>query len=291
MKAQINTAKGRLKSASTILFCFCLYSSVIAQEKKISRSEILSNYVFKSNHIRFEASGLTVIRANLKSQSGNYPVKTSFAPGLAIGFKYQFNFNKNYGLLFGPDAILTGRNFMVSFNKNDFSPPLVNDYNIKGINSYLADLILSFPVMIEKRKLYAANKYIFFDGGLRFNVSTGADFDIFSIVLMNTNNAFYDAGGVNVYANNDAKPWLTVPLNAGHAWLLRNNNLLQVSICSNISFTKYVNGTYTINIPGRPLTQGQYSSTGSFVGLSLNYVFTNANYRIRKAYEKMNGIQ
>jgi hypothetical protein len=291
MKTEASIIRRVFRKIVLGIFCICLYYSANAQEKKINRSEVLSNYVFKINHIRFESSGLTVLRAKLKNQSGNYPAKTSFAPGLALGFKYQINFNNNYGLILGPEAILTGRNFIVSFNKNDFSPPLINDYNLKGVNSYVPDLILSFPVMIEKRKLYAANKYIFFDGGLRFNVSTGADFDIFSIVLLNTNNVFYDAGGVDVYANNDAKPWVSIPLNAGHAWLLKNNNLLQLSICSNISFTKYVNGTYTINIPGRPLTQGQYSSTGSFVGLSLNYIFTNANYRIRKAYEKMNGIQ
>ncbi|MDZ4792930.1 MAG: hypothetical protein SGI83_01500 [Bacteroidota bacterium] len=100
------------------------------------------------------------------------------------------------------------------------------------------------------------------------------------------NNGFYNAGGTDVYANNDAKPWVSFPLNAGHSWLLKNNNLLQLAICSNISFTKYVNGTYQIIIPGKPLTEGKYSSTGSFIGLSINYVFTNANYRIRMAYEK-----
>ena len=54
-----------------------------------------------------------------------------------------------------------------------------------------------------------------------------------------------------------------------------------------MSFTKYVNGTYHVIIPGKPITSGSYSSTGSFIGLSMNYVFTNANYRVRKAYEKM----
>ncbi len=106
---------------------------------------------------------------------------------------------------------------------------------------------------------------------------------------MNTNNGFYDAGGVYVYANNDAKPWVSFPFNAGHAWLLKNNNLFQLSICTNFSFTKYVDGTYEIDIPGRSLTQGRYSSTGSFIGLSMNYVFTSANYRIRKEYEKKYG--
>jgi hypothetical protein len=289
MKTEVSIIRRVFRNIASGIFCVCLYYSANAQEKKINRSEILSHYVFKSNHIRFEASGISVLNAKLKNEIGNYPVKTSFAAGLALSFKYQFNFNNNYGILFGPEAIVAGRNFITSFNKNDFSPPLENDYNLTGLNSYLADLILCFPVMLERRILYKPSRCVFLDGGIRLNVSTGADLAIFSIVIPDANNGFYDAGGVNVYANNDAQPWLSIPLQAGHAWLLKNNNLLQVSICSNISFTKYVNGTYSIEIPGRQLTSGSYSSTGTFIGLSLNYVFTNANYRIRKAYEQMNG--
>ena len=117
-------------------------------------------------------------------------------------------------------------------------------------------------------------------------VFLGADLDIYSIALSNTANGIYRVGGVNVYSNNDAQPWISFPINIGHAWLAKNNNLLQLAICSNISFTKYVYGRYHIDIPNQPFTEGDYSSTGSFIGLSFNYVFTNANYRIRKAYEK-----
>ena len=91
---------------------------------------------------------------------------------------------------------------------------------------------------------------------------------------------------VNVYANNDAKPWISFPFQGGHDWVLKNKNLLKLAITANISFTKYVNGAYQVNIPNKPLIQGTCSSTGSYIGLSLSYVFTNANHRIRKAYEK-----
>ena len=186
----------------------------------------------------------------------------------------------------GPEAILAGRNFNIVFNKNDFSPALIKNYNSRGKDSYVADLILSLPVLLEKRYLYKRTKYLFANAGFQFNVSTGADFDISSFYVQNINNGFYNPAEVNVYANNDAKPWVSFPLNAGHAWLLKNNNVLQLAITSNISFTKYVNGTYQVTIPNKPVTEGRYSSTGSYIGLSVNYVFTNANYRIRKEYEK-----
>jgi hypothetical protein len=140
--------------------------------------------------------------------------------------------------------------------------------------------------MLERRWLYSNTKFLFADVGLRFNFGLGADLDIYSISLSNTANGIYQVGGVYVYSNNNTKPWISFPINAGHAWLLKNNHLLQLAICSNISFTKYVNGRYHIDIPNQPLTEGDYSSTGSFIGLSFNYVFTNANYHIRKANEK-----
>lgn len=186
----------------------------------------------------------------------------------------------------GPEAIFLGRNFYVDFNKNDFSPPLIRDYNIGSGNSYLTVLTLSLPVLFERRWFYKRDDYIFGNSGVRINFSTGADFDIFPIVLTDTNNRFVNVGGVDVYANNDAKPWLSFPISVGNSWLLKNNNLLQLAICANISFTKYVNGKYQVVIPGKPITTGNYSSTGSFIGLSLNYCFTNANYRIRKVIEK-----
>ena len=258
----------------------------LVHNKQFKRETFLDEYVFKGNHIQFNYALLSTFKARLKNQSGNYPAKTTAAPGLLLSFKYCINFNNYYSLIVGPEAILSGRNFNIAFNKNDFSPALIKDYNFRGKDSYLADLILSLPVLLEKRYLYKRTKYLFTNAGFQFNVSTGADFDITSFYVENINNGFYNPAEVNVYANNDAKPWISFPLNAGHAWLLKNNNVLQLAIASNISFTKYVNGTYQITIPNKPVTEGRYSSTGSFIGLSLNYIFTNANYRIRKAYEK-----
>ncbi|HEX7905971.1 MAG TPA: hypothetical protein VF487_18995 [Chitinophagaceae bacterium] len=250
---------------------------------QLKRESILKDYVFKGNHIQFNFAFLSTLKARIKNISGNHPVSASAAQGLSLSFKYQKNYNNEYSLIIGPEATLTGRNFNTSFSKDDFSPPLASDYNTKQY-SLLQDLILSLPVLLEKRWLYSDTKFFFADAGGRINFSLGADIDIYSI-FVNTSNGFYNAGGVDVYSNNDAKPWISFPLNIGHSWLCKNNNLLQLAICSNISFVKYVNGTYWIDIPGKPLTTGNYSSTGSYVGLSMNYVFTNANYRIRKKIE------
>lgn len=254
-----------------------------AQQNKLERKNFLNDFVFKGNHIQLNISMLAATKAKLKNQTGSHPVTTRTGLGLLLSLKYKLNFNNYYSLVTGAEAIMLGRNFITSFDKNDFSPPLVQDYKIEGDSRVL---VISLPVLIEKRWLYANTKFFFADAGFRLNASTGGDLDFSFIFLPHTNNGYYNAGGTVLNANNEAKPWISFPINAGHSWLLKNNNLLQLTICSNISFTKYVNGTYQIIIPGKPLTEGKYSSTGSFVGLSLNYIFTNANYRIRKAHEK-----
>ena len=132
--------------------------------------------------------------------------------------------------------------------------------------------------------MYSNTGFLFANAGLRLNFSLGYDFDSYGISLPDNAGGFYDIANVDVTSNNDAKPWISIPLEAGHTWLLKNNNLLALSLALNISFVKYVRGDYSIYIPGRLLTSGKYSSTGSFVGLSLNYIFTNANYRIQKAH-------
>jgi hypothetical protein len=268
-----------------VVFLFTTSISV-AQQKNITRQNILKEYVFSGNHIQFNISTLACFKAKIKREAGYHPVKAKPAPGILVSFKYQVNFNNHYSLVTGTEAIVLGRNFITTIKKDDFSPPLVKDYNIKGRNGYSPVFVLSLPVMLEKRWLYNDRKFWLADAGFRFNVSTGGDFYFSIIPVLQTNNNYYNAGGTDVIENNDARPWISVPLMAGHAWLLKNNNVMQLILCANISFTKYVNGTYYIDIPGQPLTQGQYSSTGSFIGLSMHYVFTNANYRIRKAYEK-----
>lgn len=269
-----------------ILHASAFGSNILAQSGKMNRG-FLSDYVFKGNHLLFTSGVMYASKAKIKNLSGDYPFSASRSFSLMIALKYRINFNNKYSLTTGAEAGLIGRNYAVSFKKNDFSPPLTDDRSFSGKDTYYADLVFSLPILVEKRILYADKKFCYGGAGFRMNFSTGADFDRSSITLENTNGGFYAVTKVNTVANNDAKPWISFPLNVGHGWLLKNNNLIQLEISSNISFTKYVDGEYEITIPSKPLTKGSYSSTGSYIGLSFSYVFTSANYRIRKAFEKM----
>jgi hypothetical protein len=239
--------------------------------------------IFRGNHLSLNFSVFSTLKAKLGKQSGNYPVTTSATPGLFLGASYHMHLNHANSLIGGVQATIAGRNLNVSFNKNEFSPPLIKDYVFSGQDTYRPEFIFSLPIQFEKRWAYHLGKYLFMEAGLQLNVSTGGGFGEWSFFVQDVNNNFYEVAEVN--ANNDAKPWISFPLQAGHGWMLKNNNVLKLAVTANVSFTKYVNGGYRVNIPNEPVTEGTYSSTGSYIGLSLSYVFTNANYRIRKAYQ------
>lgn len=209
-------------------------------------------------------------------------------PVTGIGLIYRINLNKKFSLNTGVEAGIVGRNYNISFYKNDFSPELKENYLFHGIGTFVGDLILSIPVSFEKRFFYTENRFIHGKAGIRLNYSNGADFDTDAVFVENINGEFLFVAEIDKYANNDAKPWISYLLSAGHSWVLKNNNICEITLVSNISFTKYVNGTYKITIPGKPLSEGYYSSSGTYFGIGLNYIFTNANYRIRRKYEKMN---
>lgn len=273
-------------SYGCFLFIIISGNYLNAQEKKVKRNDVLSDFVFQGNHINLNFAVLSYHRARLINYTGSHPVRSARAPGVLAGISYTINFNKKQSLVFGPEVTIAGRNFITSFKKNEFSPPLTKDFNLTKWRSLMLVAVFRFPVQYQHRWLYSKTKYMFAEAGASLNYSIGADFYSSSIVLQNTSNDFFDAGGVDLYDNNEQLPWVSFPINAGHAWLLKNNCVVQLMICSTVSFTKFVDGTYRIDIPGKPLTTGSYSSTGSFIGLSARYVFTNANYRIRKAYEK-----
>gem|GEM_PF-1415951 len=277
---------GKYSVWAGLLFGLVSSNCLHAQGVVLNKNDFLKDYVFKGNHLQVSLARLESFRAKLKRETGNYPAKSSLSPGLLLGLRYSINRSNKISWLAGAEAMLLGRNFKVRFDKDEFSPPLVSDYTNYGNRALLLDMVLSVPVWAERRWIYNNRKYVFAQSGIRLNFSLGADYDTYSITLPNTASGFYEIVKVNVTANNEARPWLSIPINMGHAWLLGNNNIIQLGLYSNTSFTRFVKGRYEIALPGQPATTGKYSSSGSFFGVSLHYVFTSANYRIRKAYDK-----
>jgi hypothetical protein len=249
--------------------------------KKFSKKELLGNYVFKGNHFLFDFSWLSVFGARLKQEMGNYPVKTSAYPGILVALRYSINRGLKNSIVTGAEMSIRGYNLKISVNKNDFSPPLKNDFSINSLSS--VGMILSVPVSYESRFFTRQASYFYSDAGLKLNFSLGYDSESSSVYLPDINNQYKYISGTDLVSNNDQRPWISFPLSTGYSWLLKNNNLVAFGLSGEISFTKYVNGRYEILVPNKH-TGGRYFATGSYLGLNFRYVFTNANNRIRKVF-------
>lgn len=265
----------------SIFFC---PKSIMAQKGKHSTID-KSKVIFEGNHLSFGFSVFSHSKARVKSVKGSYPISSSAMPGAAFGVMYKINLNKRYSLYSGLELINTGRNFNINIYKNDFSPQLKQDYFLKGTKTLASDMVVSLPVMLEKR-LWVNKNFFHGQAGIRFNYSTSADLDLNVVTVENINDEIFSVAEVASSANNNAKPWISYVLSGGKAWVLKNNNIFQASLETNFSFTKYVDGTYTIMFPGKPVSEGSYSCSGTYIGISIKYLMTNANYRLSKSFEK-----
>ncbi|HEV8082836.1 MAG TPA: hypothetical protein VGP55_06530, partial [Chitinophagaceae bacterium] len=85
---------------------------------------------------------------------------------------------------------------------------------------------------------------------------------------------------------NNLKPWINFNVGGGYSIFLSNYNFLRVNLTANFSATKVVNFNYTIDVSGKPQSSGTYSANLSYVGLSINYIFTGVNKRLLRFYKR-----
>ena len=203
-------------------------------------------------------------------------------PGMGISAGYHINFGRTYSLQPEIGMVLPGRNFEFSVYKDDFSPPLKQDHHFKGGSTRVNDNIVYLQLSLQRRFFYRKYSFLHAKAGMRLNYSLGADVEFNQVVVENEDDVRVKAAILNVNANNGAKPWVSGQFSAGHSWVIANNNILDLSIVSNLSFSDYVSGTYVVHGSAGQLAQGLYRARGSYVGLSVGYIFTNANYRLRR---------
>lgn len=98
-------------------------SNILAQSGKMDRNVFLNEYAFKGNHVLFTFGALSASKANLKNWEGNHAINSTRSFSLLLALKYRINFSNNYSLNTGAEAGFIGRNYVVAFDKDDFSPP------------------------------------------------------------------------------------------------------------------------------------------------------------------------
>lgn len=265
------------------LYCTCLLQ---AQNTLKSRKEAIDKVLFSKGYVGFSLITQWVQKANTKHIQGPYKLGASNTSGVELGLNYYRNFNKKYTLVTGIHAGASGRTHKLFIRGNDFTPPLSYDVEHGPQLTRIFDLYLSVPVWLQRNWVVKHNRWWYARAGIniRYFPDEISESSFFSILGDNIQRIRVLEIDLEIFQN--FTPWVNYNIGGGHTWLLRNNNLLQVGLLANFSATELAAGEYFITVPGKPLSRGEYGSKMSYLGLSLNYIFTRVNRKLSRLYEK-----
>ena len=267
-----------------IFYCILLLPAFAQQINFIKKN--IPKVLFHGSWFGFYLSPYSAEIGKPIRQSGPYSLSAANIPGIEAGANYFINFNKDYSLIVGAHVGFSGRDFKLFIPKSDFNPNLQNDINFRGALTKDYDIYLSAPIWAERRWAGKNNSTWNVDAGInvRFDPNEegyGYDYGGFDV-----NGQYVPVLSMDGYIGNNWKPWINFNIGGGYSLFLSNYNFLRINLLANFSATKVVNFNYTIDVTGKPQSTGTYSANLSYVGLSFSYIFTGANKRLLKLYER-----
>ena len=140
--------------------------------------------------------------------------------------------------------------------------------------------------MFEKRWQCKKNNHWSLIGGINIRYSPGIESYYNYSFQQDVSGQNVQTFELDLLGGNNNRPWLNYNLGARYSILLSNNNFLSANLLANVSGIKVVNGTYTINVTGKPSSTGSYSANLSCIGLAISYTFTGSNERLLKLYQQ-----
>jgi hypothetical protein len=75
--------------------------------------------------------------------------------------------------------------------------------------------------------------------------------------------------------NNNGNPWFNFHISGGHEWILKSKNTWQLNLKLNYSPINPATGTYVFTTGIQPDLSGTFGTSGSYIGLSIAYIFTS----------------
>jgi hypothetical protein len=261
-------------------------SPTYAQKSSNLKKDKISTILLNHSFLGFSVSPYIANKAKATPISGNYHLKTVYQEGFEAGADYHFNFNTNYSLIVGLHGGAAARTFKLFISKSDFNPNLKFDVNETPQTNRIWDFYINAPIWIEKHWLMKNNNFwnVLFGVNVRY-YPIRIYREGFGVNYPDVNGNYVQVVDINDSIGNNFHPWVNFNIGGGYSLLLRNNNYLQCNLLANFSSKKMVGGAYRINVTGKQQSTGAYSANLSYVGLSLSYLFTGVNKRLRKIYE------
>jgi hypothetical protein len=272
-----------------ILFLALGYNS--SAQNNIVKHEVARNdyiRILKGNKVGIRITASALPKAKIYTNEGLYRLNSKLYSSFYAGLGYLINFNYLWGICSGLSLNITKINFYKYIPNSDLSgsgimlsddtPPII----------YYKDIYarLSLPVLLMRRFHFTKKGFWDIRAGIKLNYSGFSGDKEIGMSVGDTNNYQINIFNANFKSNNDLKPWLSFSMGISKNLLLKNDNLLSFTLFLEYSNTDFLKSDYEITIPNKPITRGTYSVTGSSIGLSLQYIFTGANKRLVRTYQK-----
>jgi hypothetical protein len=241
----------------------------------------VNDFVFARNHFSVAIVGGMAVKAAITADPYKYKLGSSNQVAFGGGINYHQNFSRKLSLITGLHMIAPVRNMEYYISKDEFSPPMPYDlFHNKGISQTVV-FLLRVPLILERRWFYGNNNYTYASAGVSLNYTPLQEEEEVHIAV-DVNNQPRRYFYMLLQPNNNNKPWLNYHIGGGHAWMLKNKNFISAGIIANLSFTRFINGNFTMEVPGQPVVNGHYSFKGSYAGLTVCYIYTGVKKRLRK---------
>lgn len=274
--------KKHLLTIMSLLPLICSYS----QKKDSVDHAFIQRLSLNSNH--FSISVMPFLPQNVKitNSSNQYIYKPSVSMGLEIGINYRIYLGNRYAFITGLHGGFNNRYYRFAVAKDKFTPSLVNDFDeASRLHTKSSDYFLSTPALIEKQWQNKSNS--------QWNIFIGLNLRHHSL-----------AGRANeyLYVENEDHEWpailekhivktmnneflLSFNAGGGYSIFLKNYNLLRFNISGNFSPTTLLKYEYKVPTTPQNPPGGTYTVNLRYIGISVEYIFTGALYRLKRIEE------
>jgi hypothetical protein len=257
--------------------CFILVSS-IQSNSQVKPKDV--DLIFSRTHYSFTIIPFLDQKASITRNIDKYWIHATIMHGFEAGFSRYSHFDKEHSLIIGLFFGAFARNFNYDIPGKEFNPPHNGNFSANSAVTREFNFMGSIPILFEKRWIKQANKYWNVNAGITIRYTPSLDEEFGGAIGGQPD--FID---MQINDNYTKKPWLNFNIGGGYCWILGNNNIFKTNMVVNWSFTSFLRGTYQFNFPNQPTVEGIYEVNGSYVGLSLSYIFTRSNKKQNKEQE------